>query len=346
MPIISVTIPTYNRSIHLKNNLEKLVTECNGINQNLIEIIVSDNDSTDDTAEVVNEAISKGLNIRYIRNEKNIGSDANFAQCFNLATGKYVLIMGDDDQFTTGAISSILKQLEYAKDDYGVVFLKAYAFEHSAELELPHSENKTTIYETEDFLQKIGHQLTFISSMLINKSLIKELDAMQFCGGQLVQVYLVLRAALQSKRCLYMSRYILACIRSSSPAFDYGKVFVLELGRILDEHQEYGLSPGLIKKIENNATYKLLTYLALRQRLANVGDPKKMYQQIATRYKSRFIFEFGLGPILRLPRFLAIAYGVVAVFIGRAISGDLSRAFWLIWNQFKLPNKKISIRKP
>ena len=118
----------------------------------MIEIIVSDNDSTDNTAEVVNDAISKGLNIRYIRNETNIGSDANFAQCFNLATGKYVMIMGDDDQFTTSAISSILQQLEHAKEDYGVVFLKAYAFEQSAELELPHSDNKTTIYDTEEFL--------------------------------------------------------------------------------------------------------------------------------------------------------------------------------------------------
>jgi len=335
-PLISITIPTFNRSTLLRKNLQRLVTECQGIDQSLIEIIVSDNDSSDNTAEVVHEAIAMGLPIRYVRNEQNIGSDANFAQCFNLATGKYAMIMGDDDHFTNGAIPWLLQQLIDAKENYGVVFLKAYAYQYSGDLEQPHSEYRATAYTTEKFLLKISHQLTFISGLLMNKDLIKELDAKQFCGGNLVQVYLLLRAALKSSHCLYLSRYMLACVRSSSADFDYGKVFVLELGKILDEHLQFGLTKQLILQIENKMTYKLLTYLALRQRLADVGNPKLMYQNIASRYHGRFLFEYALGPILKSPRNFAVPYGMLMVLLGRLANGELSRAFWLIWSRFKL----------
>ena len=341
-PILSITIPTFNRAAHLWLNLQQLVKEFKGITQHAVEIVISDNASDDETPNVIQEAIEAGLHIRYIRNHTNIGSDANFAQCFNLAMGRYVIIMGDDDQFTDGSLKALVDELQhpFSGEQYGVVCMRTYAFEVNAKAELPYGSVRSRVFIPDNFLIKAGNLLTFISGMVINKSIIADVDAREFCGGQLVQVYLVLRAALRSKQCLYMNRYMLACMRSSSPAFDYGKVFVQELGTILDEHIQFGLKPNVIRKIENRMLYTLLPYLALRQRIADVGDPKGMYVRISIRYKARYLSRVFIKPILTWPRSFAIAWGSLAVTLGRLANGEGLRAIWLIWNRALLFNKR------
>jgi glycosyltransferase involved in cell wall biosynthesis len=89
---ITVGIPTYNRS----NCLEKAVESARaqkGIN---IEIVVSDNHSTDSTPQIM-ARYGNVPNIKYIRNTLNIGPVANYNQCLNHANGKYFMILGDDD---------------------------------------------------------------------------------------------------------------------------------------------------------------------------------------------------------------------------------------------------------
>lgn len=332
-PLLSIAIPTFNRAQFLRINLKRLLCEIKKIDQNQVEILVSDNASEDGTDIVVRDAVKSGLPVRYLRNKQNIGSDANFAQCFNMARGRYVVIMGDDDLFSIGALGELLTELEKApKEGYGVVCMRPYAYDRDPDKEFPGGQGESLSYPPSEFLIKIAHLLTFISSLVINKELLNGIDANQFCGGQLVQVHLALRAALFGSRNLVMTKYMLACFRSSSPAFDYGKVFVLELGGILDEHVQFGLCRETIDKIEKRMLSTLLVYLALRQRLADVGDPKDMCARIASRYRGKALFEFGLAPILMLPRPVALAWGAVVVAIGRVLNGDLRRGILFFWH--------------
>lgn len=91
-PLVSIAIPTYNRADnYLRYSLESALKQTY---QN-IEIIVSDNCSPDNTAEVV-----KGFTdsrIRYFRHAKNIGPGNNFNFCIKQARGAYLLLLPDDD---------------------------------------------------------------------------------------------------------------------------------------------------------------------------------------------------------------------------------------------------------
>ena len=69
-PIISICIPTYNRSRHLSNCLNSIILNKNISNLN-IQICVSDNCSTDDTEKVVRLA-QREIDIEYQKNEENI----------------------------------------------------------------------------------------------------------------------------------------------------------------------------------------------------------------------------------------------------------------------------------
>lgn len=105
-PILSFCIPTYNRADILKKSLESYVN--NDSFDNEIEIIISDNFSTDNTQEIGEYYASKYTNIKYFRNEQNI-RDANFPLSMDRASGEYLKLMKDNLIITDNG-------LKYLKD--------------------------------------------------------------------------------------------------------------------------------------------------------------------------------------------------------------------------------------
>lgn len=113
--LLSVGIPTYNRSKSLSLMLSRLggvVAE----HADKVEIVVSDNCSSDDTQDVINEWVllrPKNLRIKTVRHVENVGLSKNVVSLFYQATGKYLIILGDDDCLNPNVFGLILKQLEY-----------------------------------------------------------------------------------------------------------------------------------------------------------------------------------------------------------------------------------------
>ncbi len=333
-PLLTVAIPTWNRAAFLAQTLEQLRLEMVATLPGAVEVLVSDNCSQDETLDMVQAAQAAGLGIRYVRNSENIGSDANIAQCFNLAQGKYVLILGDDDLFVDGALPWLLHRL--GRTDYGVVCMRPYGFEKDFRKEYPGGAGDDREFcDGGSFLAAIGSLVTLISSCVINKSLLPGVDARSFCGGNLVQVHLVIRAALLAKANLFANRYLMACKRNNSGGYDFSRVFVEELGRILDSYQSMGLTPASIRAFEKRLLVGYYPFYLLRQRLARQGDLAATYRRFATRFGDRWLFLFWVAPILRLPRPLAILWGAVVTVVGRIASGDLRRGAVFAWNRIR-----------
>ncbi len=80
-PKITIGIPVYNVSIHIKNRLEGI------LNQSFsnFEVIISDNASTDMTQEICKEFERKDSRITYKRQEENQESTLNFIYVLNKA---------------------------------------------------------------------------------------------------------------------------------------------------------------------------------------------------------------------------------------------------------------------
>lgn len=109
---LTIAIPTYNRCSYLTELIPELLKQCDETdnNQNQIEIVISDNASTDETSEYIG---SIGNNrIRYYCNKKNIGADANFIESVKRANGKYTWLFGDDELIAKDGISNVLKLIE------------------------------------------------------------------------------------------------------------------------------------------------------------------------------------------------------------------------------------------
>lgn len=107
-PLISIGIPTYNRSKSMLLTLSSIWAQ----NYPHLEVIISDNCSPDNTEEVVQE-ISKGHpEIKYYRQKANIGMIPNFEFVLRNASGKYFMWVADDDALEVGVLLKYMAFLE------------------------------------------------------------------------------------------------------------------------------------------------------------------------------------------------------------------------------------------
>jgi glycosyltransferase involved in cell wall biosynthesis len=331
-PLLSIVIPTYNRASYLALTLKELQAALSAGPQVGVEVLVSDNASSDNTPEIVNAAIANGLTIRSVRNPENVGSDANIAQAFNLATGRYVLILSDDDVLLPRAYNSLVRHLE--SGDYGVVCLRPYGYISDFNAEYPGGRGQEKIFtDAGKFLARIGPYMTLISACVIDKSLFDGIDANSFCGGNLVQVHMIMHAALRGTKCLYCTQYSVACKRNNSGGYDFSKVFVEELGKIFDDYGAKGLPAGTARKFETRMMIGYYPSYLLRQRFENSGELDKTYTRFAKRFRKRVLFWILIFPIIKMPRLLAIAWGGIVVAVGRVLTGDFRRGVTFAWKR-------------
>lgn len=95
MPLLSICIPTYNRSSQLASTLLDL-QRCSAVLGDQIEILVSDNCSSDSTEELV-EALPYNFPVKYFRQDVNTGPTGNYLFLLSKAIGVYCWVTGDDD---------------------------------------------------------------------------------------------------------------------------------------------------------------------------------------------------------------------------------------------------------
>ncbi|MBR7037253.1 glycosyltransferase [bacterium] len=58
-PILSICIPTYNREVYLKRLVDSIISQKEFVDTDDIEIVISDNASTDSTKDMINKYINK-----------------------------------------------------------------------------------------------------------------------------------------------------------------------------------------------------------------------------------------------------------------------------------------------
>jgi glycosyltransferase involved in cell wall biosynthesis len=92
-PLVSIGIPTYNRAVTLRRAIESAARQT----YPNIEIIISDNASTDGTEALCREWAASSANIVYIRRDVNQGAVNNFLSARDAARGEYFLWLADDD---------------------------------------------------------------------------------------------------------------------------------------------------------------------------------------------------------------------------------------------------------
>ena len=107
LPLVSIGMPVYNGERFIRQALDSLL----GQDYENLELIISDNVSTDGTQEICLEYAARDERIRYYRNENNLGALANFNRVLGLAQGPYFMWAAHDDVWEPSYISTLLRDL-------------------------------------------------------------------------------------------------------------------------------------------------------------------------------------------------------------------------------------------
>lgn len=115
-PLVSLCVPTYNRAASLRVTLPTI------LNQRYpnVEILISDNGSTDDTEATCREAASLDSRIRYFRHPSNIGLYENHNFLLDQSRGEFVCFFHDHDTRVSTIVSEYIEFLD-ANPRVGVV---------------------------------------------------------------------------------------------------------------------------------------------------------------------------------------------------------------------------------
>ncbi len=122
--LLSIAIPTFNRAKELEANLKILCSEISDFEVNNVEIIVSDNCSEDNTNEVCKNYINKPY-FSYYKQPSNIGGDKNFLWLYQNTSGRYILLLSDDDRLLTGQLKHICETISRMQPDIVVPILSS-----------------------------------------------------------------------------------------------------------------------------------------------------------------------------------------------------------------------------
>ena len=145
-PLVSIVIPVYNR----ESIVQKAISSALSQTYRNIEVIVSDNASTDNTWNVLNGFAQQDKRVSIFRNNENLGPVRNWEACFRQIKGKYVKIIWSDDYITEDYLEKTIPILEQ-NDSCGFAYSKV-CVEFSSGNKIDHVWGKTSLYETNHFI--------------------------------------------------------------------------------------------------------------------------------------------------------------------------------------------------
>ena len=190
--LLSICIPTINRSKLLKTTLTKLFS----FNLNMVEVVIVDGSDNNDTKNLIKKEFSD-KNIVYYQENKSIKIPTNhgFDNAYNLAVeksnSKYCWLLTDDDLLIKESINTIMSYIKY---NYDLIIAGSIIKNKNLTKTYIRSRpniNKNLIFkptEINEFAKIVNDQLTYIGCVIIKKSVWLKSDKKKYFGTGFVHV--------------------------------------------------------------------------------------------------------------------------------------------------------------
>lgn len=150
-PLVSICIPTYNRAEYLKRTIESIICQPE-FQSGEVEIVVSDNASTDNTSDVC-ERYAQYDNFFYSCNEKNV-RDINFPTVLSKAHGKLRKLNNDTFLLKRDGLKRLCELVKKHDDTRPYIFLSGESKEVKA-------------LDFHDFVVSVSFWITFLGNFTI-----------------------------------------------------------------------------------------------------------------------------------------------------------------------------------
>lgn len=151
-PLVSICIPTYNRATYLEKTLKSYIKTKEFIN-GVIEIVISDNASSDNTGVIGKKYSNKYSNIFYYKNNNNI-KDKNFPLVLSKGHGILHKLMHDNFIISQNGLTEICSIARMYQIDKPVIF-----FDNGSAVNI--KSKVAVFYDLETFLLGLSYWITW-----------------------------------------------------------------------------------------------------------------------------------------------------------------------------------------
>lgn len=310
MKKLSICIPTYNRIEYLQNLLNEIYEQIEIDNlYDYIEVLVSNNNSPDGTDVFMNTF--EKINLKYFKQEINIGPDANFLFLFEQAKGEYIWLPGDDDTIRQDTISFMLNSMKKYNFDY--LYLRGLG-ETILDANLRDSFEVSNV----ELLQRVNIYTTFMTSQVIRADLIKKYikESRKYLGGYMAYYYIFLQSLSDSKKCLISKEKEVFANSENTGGYKFYKVWG---ENVLDSFvaSSFGSNKLLLNLFKNRMFYKLIipVTVSLNSKDGNFFfDQEENPLPILRKYYDRSIELLILRIYLNYPKFRTLLYVFIRLY--------------------------------
>lgn len=277
--LLSICIPTYNRAAFLNQNLRVLVPLVANYPKD-VELIISDNASTDETVSVC-EGYGLGLtNYHYFQQSENIGSENNFFWLIDHACGKYVYLMGDDDILSPDFLNIVIPYLK-SPNDYDSVHWNRFhgdaACNNNRLNDCSFFGDPVEDLTFDHFVRRVYGYPNFISSIIFKKDVfVKAKDVPYSYRGYRVFGQLYWGLGLSNGRSLYYYFPLIIQRNPDKPWAKYWPQYCISSMNGIFEHMETFI-PGVFKE------WRTRWDRDMRQAIPLVAANKAYYRQKCVR---------------------------------------------------------------
>lgn len=285
-PLLTIAIPTYNRSTFLEENLRRLKKQYN----QKVDILICDNASIDQTEMIVQKYINSGLPIRYYRNEENLGWERNFELCFRRANGIYTMLLGDDDFIMDGGLSLILSSIEDNKTD--LLFCRAFGFDTLPSNNKVKFKSIAKAYSIDVFLKKTVLQFRLLSSYVLKSEYIN--SNVNF-KGNFAHLYVVFNVLLNGDVFSILDEKIIACKKDNSD-FDqktnFSDVYMKEFFELYREFLGDKVSQEDNQKVEKIMLLEYYPKYIFKMRIKRIKKDPNLRKNFDLIFKEHESYKF------------------------------------------------------
>ncbi len=248
--LLSICIPTYNRAEYLEQTIVSIIKQKIFQETNIVEIIVSDNCSEDNTGEVLKKYLEiYGDKIRYCKNTENI-KDKNFEKVLSYGKGVFLKLNNDTLMHNDDTLSKMIKVINQNVNKKDILFFSNGSLNEVSSLNCS---------DLNEFVKFASFYSTWIACFGIWKVDFEKIDNFSRNAHlQLVQTDVLFRL-IESKRAIYIDNSLIfnSLTPSNKGGYNIYKVFVTNY---LGLYKEYRISKKISWTTLFIEKYKLMRY--------------------------------------------------------------------------------------
>ncbi|GGI28259.1 glycosyltransferase family 2 protein [Pedobacter mendelii] len=288
---LSICIPTYNRAEYLDLTLETITCQSVFTKSNDIEIVISDNCSSDHTEEIARKYIKDfGNKIVYFKNEENL-ADKNFELVLSRGRGLYLKLNNDTLTHTSNTLNCILQDVYANIESRNELFYLNQGLDKSKSI---------LCNNLDEFINKAAYFGGWIGSFGIWKEDFDKMKEFSRYAKLLLTQTDVLYRLISNKGRIYVNNEMIFLSQDSKikhkGGYDLITIFLDNHSFILNEYVEKNqISTTTYKKL----TSKLLLIFLRKYLVMAAVDPDKYrfksnspFSRIIKFYNPRYLLLF------------------------------------------------------